>query len=237
MKTPFHKTFYFKTADFADDKVKSLFCRAFKDYADAAIHYSYCIWDTYEHSRRLAACWQNQANWEGPDGAAEKARWLEENGGGWTAEELDAFQVGEEGFNKFYNEDIEKYPWGTLFTRHHLQDFFHQEFNVSGDTEEWELDPSADVWKITCDSRERYAFFFALFTAVAQESGTTLRFYCDGLMYELTPGAQMPEVDHSDRECWRKPNEPKNNFYADSQAFYAEEDDFYVEEDDDNIPF
>lgn len=192
MQPPFKKTFYFKTADFTDDKVKSLFCRAFKDYADAAIHYSYCFWDTYEYTRRLAATWQNQANWEGPDGAAEKARWLEENGGGWTAEELDAFQDDEECFNKFYNEDIEKYPWSALYTRHHLQDFFHREFNVSGDTKEWELDPSADVWKITCDSRERYAFFFAMFTAVAQESGTTLRFYCDGMKFEITPGVPMP---------------------------------------------
>lgn len=231
MQPPFHKTFYFKTADFTDNKVKSLFCCAYKNYVDAALYYCYDFWNTYEHIRRLAATWQNQTNWEGPDWADQRARWLEENGGGWTAEELGAFLECEDSFNKLYNEDIEKYPWGDLFTRHHLQDFFHPEFNVSGDVEAWELDPSADVWEITCDSRERYAFFFALFTAIAQESGTTLRFYCDGLMYELTPGAQMPEVDHSDRECWRKPNEPKNNFYADSQAFYVEE----VDEED--IPF
>ena len=41
------------------------------------------------------------------------------------------------------------------------------------------------------------------------------------MMYELTPGAQMPEVDHSDRECWREPNEPANDL---SPVEYDEED-------------
>lgn len=126
-------------------------------------------------------------------GNAEKARWLEESGRcDLTAEERDAFQASKESFNAFRCRYTGDNQWPNWFIRHHLQDFFHPEFNVSGDVEEWKLDENADVWKITCDFRERYAFFFALFSAVAQESGTILRFYSDGLMYELTSGSQMP---------------------------------------------
>lgn len=223
MQPPFYKTFYFKTADFADNNAKFLFRKALRAYEEAAMYFGYSVWNVYCEKCRIAAVWQNAANWEGPDGAAEKARWLEEYGFGWTAEELDSFKDSEKSYNSFHEECIASYEWPALFTRHHLQDFFHPDLSVGGDVEDWDLVACAEVWEITCDSRERYAFFFALFTAVAQESGTTLRFHCDGMMYEITPGTRMPEVGHSDRECWCEPNEPEHDFYA--------------EEDDDNIPF
>lgn len=60
--------------------------------------------------------------------------------------------------------------------------------------------------------------------------GTILRFYCDGMMFEITPGAPTPEEDPCDRECRRETNEPENDFYAD-------EHDSSTEEDDGNMPF
>lgn len=193
MQPPFHKTFYFKTADFADKNVKSLLLQAKDTYIDAGIYFAYEVWDRYCEMCSSAAVWQNAANWEGPNGAAEKARWFEEESRcDLTEEELDAFQDTTETFKAYERHCHEHYEWPDLFIRHHLQEFFNTNSAVGGELNGWWFEENAETWKLSCNTRDDYVFFLTLFAAIAQESGTTFRFYCDGMMFEITPGVPMP---------------------------------------------